>query len=169
LNLWTNPPFEPTVRDGKVFARGAVDDKGQIFLHVKALQSLLATNSALPVNVKIIFEGEEEIGSINLESFLEEHKELLACDSVMISDTSMVQKGMPSIVYSLRGLCYMEVRVTGPNRDLHSGSFGGAVQNPLNALGTIIARLKDVDGRIAIPGFYDDVIDLTVEERSEIS
>ncbi|MFM8436894.1 MAG: M20/M25/M40 family metallo-hydrolase, partial [Candidatus Kapaibacterium sp.] len=143
LNLWTNPPFEPTVRDGKVFARGAVDDKGQIFLHVKALQSLLATTSALPVNVKIIFEGEEEIGSINLESFLEEHKELLACDSVMISDTSMVQKGMPSIVYSLRGLCYMEVRVTGPNRDLHSGSFGGAVQNPLNALGTIIARLKD--------------------------
>lgn len=169
LNLWTNPPFEPTVRDGKVFARGAVDDKGQIFLHVKALQSLLATTSALPVNVKIIFEGEEEIGSINLESFLEEHKELLACDSVMISDTSMVRKGMPSIVYSLRGLCYMEVRVTGPNRDLHSGSFGGAVQNPLNALGMIIARLKDAEGRITIPGFYDDVIDLTVEERAEMA
>jgi acetylornithine deacetylase/succinyl-diaminopimelate desuccinylase-like protein len=169
LNLWTNPPFEPTVRDGKIFARGAVDDKGQIFLHVKALQSMLATGSSLPVNVKLIFEGEEEIGSINLECFLEEHKELLACDSVMISDTSMVQKGMPSIVYSLRGLCYMEVRVTGPNRDLHSGSFGGAVQNPLNALGMIIAQLKDADGRIQIPGFYDDVVDLTVEERDEIA
>ncbi len=169
LNLWTNPPFEPTVRDGKIYARGATDDKGQVFLHLKALQALLHENGALPVNVKLLIEGEEEIGSVNLERFLEEHKDLLACHSVVISDTAMYAKGVPSIVYALRGLCYMEVHVTGPNRDLHSGSFGGAVQNPINALSTMISKLKDENGRICIPGFYDDVIELTVEERKEMS
>ncbi len=169
LNLWTNPPFEPTVRDGKVFARGATDDKGQVFLHLKALQACLHENAALPVNVKLLIEGEEEIGSVNLENFLQQNKELLSCDSVVISDTAMYAKGVPSIVYSLRGLCYMEVHVSGPNRDLHSGSFGGAVQNPLNALATIIASLKDANGRICVPGFYDDVIELSVEERKEMS
>ncbi|MBL7999665.1 MAG: dipeptidase [Candidatus Kapabacteria bacterium] len=169
LNLWTNPPFEPTVRDGKVFARGATDDKGQVFLHVKCLEAWLATHGSLPVNVKLLIEGEEEIGSANLEGFLEEHKQMLACDSVVISDTSMYRKGQPSIVYGLRGLCYMEVHVQGPNRDLHSGSFGGAVQNPLNALAHIIAKLKDENGRIQIPGFYDDVIELTAEDHTQFA
>ncbi len=169
LNLWTNPPFEPTVREGRIYARGATDDKGQVFLHLKALQALKNANGSLPVNVKLLIEGEEEIGSVHLEQFLEDHKALLSCNSVVISDTAMYAKGVPSIVYALRGLCYMELHVTGPNRDLHSGSFGGAVQNPLNALATIIAKLKDAQGHISIPGFYDDVLDLSVEERAEMA
>lgn len=166
LNLWTNPPFEPTLRDGKVFARGATDDKGQVFLHLKCLESWLKTKGTLPVNVKVLIEGEEEIGSVNLEQFLEDNKDMLKCDCVVISDTAMYKKGQPSIVYGLRGLCYMEVHVTGPNRDLHSGSFGGAVQNPLNALATIISKLKDEHGRILIDGFYDNIPDLTPDERA---
>lgn len=165
LNLWTNAPFEPTIRDGKVFARGATDDKGQVFLHLSCIEAWLKTNGSLPVNVKVLIEGEEEIGSINLESFLEENKQKLACDAVVISDTAMYKKGVPSIVYGLRGLCYMEVHVTGPNRDLHSGSFGGAVQNPVNALATIISGLKNEHGVIQVEGFYDDVVPLTDEER----
>lgn len=169
LNLWTNPPFEPTIRDGKIFARGATDDKGQVFLHIKCLEAWLKTNGSIPVNVKLLIEGEEEIGSVNLESFLEEHKAMLACDSVVISDTAMPKKGQPGIVYGLRGLCYMEVHVTGPNRDLHSGSFGGAVQNPLNALATIISKLKDEQGRILIDGFYDNIVELSAEERAALA
>ncbi|MBK9249840.1 MAG: dipeptidase [Ignavibacteria bacterium] len=169
LNLWTNPPFEPTFREGKVFARGATDDKGQIFLHIKALESLLKVRGELPVNVKLLLEGEEEIGSIHLEEFIRSHQELLKCDTVLISDTPIYAPGVPSLVYGLRGLCYMEVTVTGPNRDLHSGSFGGAVANPVNVLCDMISKLKDRDGRILISGFYDDVIDLTVEERRDYS
>lgn len=169
LNLWTNPPFEPTMRDGKIFARGATDDKGQVFLHIKCLEAWLKTNGSIPVNVKLLIEGEEEIGSVNLESFLEEHKAMLACDSVVISDTAMPKKGQPGIVYGLRGLCYMEVHITGPNRDLHSGSFGGAVQNPLNALATIISKLKDEQGRILIDGFYDNIVELSAEERAALA
>lgn len=166
IELWTNPPFEPTYRDGKVFARGATDDKGQVFLHIKALEALLAT-TVLPVNVKILIEGEEEIGSINLKSYIEQNKERLACDTVVVSDTPLYGPGLPSLCYGLRGLCYMEIHVQGPNRDLHSGSYGGSITNPANALCEIISKLKDSHGRIAIPGFYDDVIDLSVEERAE--
>lgn len=169
LNLWTNPPFEPTIRDGQVFARGAMDDKGQVFLQLKAIEAHLKTNGNLPVNVKVLLEGEEEIGSVNLEQFLREHKEMLACDTTLISDTAMFADNMPSITYGLRGLTYMEVTVTGANRDLHSGSFGGAIDNPANALCAMIAKLKDEFGRITIPGFYDDVLALTDEERKQFA
>jgi len=167
LELWETEPFEPTVRNGDVYARGASDDKGQAYTHVKAIESWLKTEGRLPVNVKVIIEGEEEIGSPNLVPFLQEHKEMLACDMVLISDTSMFDKDVPSITYGLRGLAYMQVYVQGPNRDLHSGTYGGAVQNPLNALCEIIAGLKDKDGVVQIPGFYDDVITLSDEERAE--
>ncbi|MEO1020942.1 MAG: dipeptidase [Bacteroidota bacterium] len=164
--LWDTPPFEPTIKDGNVYARGASDDKGQSFTHVKAVESFLKSGQGLPVNVKFILEGEEEIGSPNLVPFLEEHKELLACDMVLISDTSMFGKNQPSITYGLRGLAYMEVEVVGPNRDLHSGVYGGAVENPLNVLCEIISKLKDEDGVIQIPGFYDKVIPLTEADRA---
>jgi acetylornithine deacetylase/succinyl-diaminopimelate desuccinylase-like protein len=167
LHLWTNPPFEPTIRDGKIFARGAVDDKGQVFMQLKSLEAHLKTSGSLPVNVKVMVEGEEEVGSVHLEEFLRTQKDLLACDTVLISDTSMFGEDLPSLCYALRGLTYMELTVTGPNRDLHSGVFGGAVENPANALCTIIAKLKDEYGRITITGFYDDVRDLTPDERSE--
>lgn len=165
LELWETPPFEPTVRGDDVYARGASDDKGQAYVHVKAIESWLKTEGSLPVNVKIIIEGEEEIGSPNLVPFLKEHKDLLKCDMVLISDTAMFDKDVPSITYGLRGLAYMEMHVQGSNRDLHSGIYGGAVQNPLNALCEIIAALKDENGVIQIPGFYDDVLDLSPEER----
>lgn len=167
IELWTNPPFEPVIKNGKIYARGATDDKGQFLIHLEAIEAFLKTRGSLPVNVKVIIEGEEEIGSANLEPFLKENKDLLACDYVVISDTSMYEKGLPSICYGLRGLTYMQVDIVGPNRDLHSGSFGGAVQNPINALANIIARLKDEKGRILIDGFYDDVLPLTEEEREE--
>lgn len=169
LNLWTNPPFEPVVRDGKIFARGATDDKGQVFLHIKAIEALLAVEGRLPVNVKLLIEGEEEIGSTHLAPFVKENAAKLACDSVLVSDTSMFAPGQPSIVYSLRGMAYMQIDVQGPNRDLHSGSYGGAVQNPLNALATIIAKLKDEHGHITIDGFYDDVKSLTEQERADLA
>ena len=227
LHLWTNPPFEPVFRDGKVFARGATDDKGQVFLHLKALEALFAERGSLPVNVKLLIEGEEEIGSPNLEPFMNEYREMLRCDTVLISDTPIFAPGLPSLVYGLRGslpvnvklliegeeeigspnlepfmneyremlrcdtvlisdtpifapglpslvyglrgLCYMEVEFTGPNRDLHSGTFGGAVHNPINALAETIARLKDGFGRITIPGFYGDVVPLTQEEREDFA
>lgn len=169
LHLWTNPPFEPTVRDGKIYARGAVDDKGQVFLQLKSLEAHLKVNGTLPVNVKVLIEGEEEIGSIHLEQFLRDHSAMLSCDTVLVSDTSMFGENMPSLCYGLRGLTYMEVHVTGPNRDLHSGSFGGAINNPLNALSAIIAGLKDERGRIAIEGFYDDVLPVTDEERAQFA
>jgi len=167
VELWTDPPFTPAVKDGKIYARGAADDKGQVFIHFKSIQSHLLNNKSLPVNLKILIEGEEEIGSVNLDSFIEKNKELLKCDYVVISDTGMFDKDVPSICYGLRGLAYMQVEVTGPNRDLHSGSFGGAVDNPINALAHIICKLKDDKGKILIDGFYDDVIPLNEKERFE--
>lgn len=167
LDLWTDPPFEPVVKGDKIYARGATDDKGQFFIHLKSIESYLQTLGKLPVNVKVIAEGEEEIGSEHLEEFLQANKDKLECDYVMISDTSMHSEEQPSICYGLRGLCYMEVNLTGPNRDLHSGSFGGAVDNPINALSNIISKLKNEKGKIQIPGFYDDVRELTEQEREE--
>lgn len=163
--LWDTPPFEPTIKNGRVYARGASDDKGQSFTHIKSVASYLQTGTELPVNVKFILEGEEEIGSSNLVPFISENKELLSCDMVLISDTAMFGEDQPSITYGLRGLAYMEVHVQGPNRDLHSGVYGGAVDNPANVLATIIARLKDKDGVIQIDGFYDDVEPMTPEMR----
>src|SRR5918999_3979426 len=168
LELWHSPPFEPTVRDGKVFARGSVDDKGQLFLHVKALEAHLAVRGSLPVNVVFLAEGEEEIGSPNLTSFVEEHSTLLDADAVVISDSSMFAPGLPSILSSLRGLAYFQLDIQGPTTDLHSGSYGGAVINPATALARIIATLHDDDWRVAIPGFYDRVRDWTPDERAEV-
>lgn len=165
LDLWTSPPFEPTVRDGKLFARGSVDDKGQLFLHVKALEAHLATRGTLPVNVVVIAEGEEEVGSEHLERFIEQHKELLRCDAVVISDSAMFAPGVPSILSSLRGMAYFQVDVQGPSGDLHSGSYGGAVMNPATALARIIASFHDADGHVAIPGFYDSARDWPANVR----
>lgn len=167
LNLWTTPPFEPDVRNGKIYARGAVDDKGQVFIHLKSLEAHLKQKQGLPVNIKMILEGEEEIGSEHLEDFIKRNKELLKADAVVISDTAMYSKDMPAITYGLRGLCYMQVEVRGPKRDLHSGTFGGSVENPINALANIISKLKDGKGRILIDGFYDDVVPITQKEREE--
>ncbi len=167
IELWTDPPFEAAVRNGKIYARGAVDDKGQVFVHIKSIEAHMKLNSSLPVNVKFLIEGEEEIGSVNLDEFIESNKELLKCDYVVVSDTSMFGKDIPSICYGLRGLAYMQIEVTGPNRDLHSGSYGGGVDNPINALAHIITKLKNDKGKILIEGFYDDVIDLTPKEREE--
>ncbi len=165
LELWETKPFEPTVRDGNIYARGASDDKGQSFTHLKALEAYRKSDSEFPVNIKFIYEGEEEIGSPHLVPFIKGHKEMLECDMVLISDTAMFAEDTPSITYGLRGLCYMQVELTGPNRDLHSGVYGGAIENPANALSEIIAKLKDDDGVIQIPGFYDDVQNLSDEER----
>jgi acetylornithine deacetylase/succinyl-diaminopimelate desuccinylase-like protein len=165
MDLWETPPFDPKVRDGDIYARGASDDKGQSYTHVKALQSYLETDTDFPVNIKFIFEGEEEIGSPNLVPFIKEHKEMLECDMVLISDTAMIAEDTPSITYGLRGLAYMQIHIQGPNRDLHSGVYGGAVDNPANVLADIIAQLKDDDGVIQIDGFYDDVVELTDEDR----
>ena len=169
LDEWLTPPFEPAVRDGRLYARGSVDDKGQLYLHLKAVEAHLATRGKLPVNVVFLIEGEEEIGSEHLASFLIENRERLKCDAVMISDTTMFAPGLPSITIGLRGLAYMEVRVQGPSTDLHSGAYGGAVVNPANALAGIIARLHDEQGRVAIPGFYDGVRELTDDERKAIA
>ena len=157
LDLWTSPPFEPTVRDGKLFARGAVDDKGQLWIHVKAAEALLRQRGTLPVNLVFLFEGEEEVGSDNLAAFVERNASLLRADSVVISDSSMLGPGQPSILSSLRGLAYMQIDVQGPAQDLHSGSYGGAVINPATALARILASLHDAKWRVAIKGFYDDV------------
>lgn len=167
LNLWTDPPFTPTVRGENIYARGSADDKGQVFIHMKSIQAHMVNNKSLPVNIKFLIEGEEEIGSENLDSFIEKNKDLLKCDYVIVSDTAMFDKDVPSICYGLRGLAYMQVDVTGPNRDLHSGSFGGAVDNPINALARIICKLKDEKGKVLIDGFYDDVLELTEKERNE--
>lgn len=157
LELWTSPPFEPELRDGRIYARGSVDDKGQLYLHIKALEAHLATRGTLPVNVIVLAEGEEEVGSVNLEAFLEREKQRLACDAVVISDSTMFAPGIPSILSSLRGMAYLEITVRGANGDLHSGMYGGAVVNPAMALARILATMHDDTGRIAIPGFYDDV------------
>jgi acetylornithine deacetylase/succinyl-diaminopimelate desuccinylase-like protein len=166
VDLWTSPPFKAEVRNGNIYARGAADDKGQVMVHLKALEAHLKNNKSLPVNLKIIIEGEEEIGSMHLDDFVANHKDLLKADVVIISDTAMYDKGYPAIGYALRGLCYMQVELTGPNRDLHSGQFGGAVENPINALANMIAKLKDDKGRILIDGFYDDVLPLSKEEEA---
>lgn len=168
LELWTAPAFEPDVRDGRIYARGSADDKGQLFLHVKAAESLLAADGRLPVNLIVLAEGEEEIGSPNLIPFVEAHAERLACDVVVISDSAMFAPGLPSVLFSLRGLAYFEITVHGPASDLHSGSYGGGVVNPAMALARILGTLHDEDGRIAIPGFYDDVVDWGDATRAEI-
>jgi len=168
LDLWVSPPFEPEVRDGKIFARGADDDKGQLFMHIKAFE-LMNANGMLPCNVKFMIEGEEEIGSPSLKQFCKENTELLKADIILISDTTMIAQDIPSITVGLRGLSYMEVEVTGPNRDLHSGLYGGAVGNPANLLAKMIASLTDENNRITIPGFYDDVMEVSVGERKEMA
>ena len=165
INLWTSPPFEPEIRDGKIWGRGAEDNKGQSFMHAKAFELMVRTNT-LPCNVKFMIEGEEEIGSPNLGKWCEQHKEMLKADIILVSDTSMIARDMPSITTGLRGLAYWQVEVTGPNRDLHSGLYGGAVANPINVLAKLIAQMTDEKGKITIPGFYDDVLDISAEERA---
>lgn len=165
INLWDSPPFEPTIKDGKIYARGATDDKGQMYMHIKSIEAYFKTIGRLPLNVKFIIEGEEEIGSGNLDEFVNKNQEMLKCDAVLISDTSLYGPGIPTLTYGLRGLCYMEVVVTGPNRDLHSGTFGGGVDNPINVLAEMISELKDNNGKIKIPGFYKDAVNLTKKER----
>lgn len=165
VNLWTSPPFEAAIRGEYLYARGSADDKGQIFIHFKAIEAYLKTTGTLPVNIKMIIEGEEEVGSPNLDNFVKEHADLLKADLVLISDSSMFAKGVPSVCYGLRGLAYMEIELTGPNKDLHSGSFGGSVHNPIQALSEIIASLHDAKGKVSIPGFYKDVRALTAKER----
>ncbi|MFN3403920.1 MAG: dipeptidase [Cytophagaceae bacterium] len=164
LNLWETPPFEPTIRDGRIYARGACDDKGQMYMHIKAFETLMK-NNALTCNVKFMIEGEEEIGSDNLDKFIKANKEKLKADVILVSDTGMVSNDCPSITVGLRGLSYIEVEVTGPKRDLHSGMYGGAVANPVNVLCKMIASMHDENNHITIPGFYDDVLDLTAEEK----
>lgn len=164
LELWHSGPFEPVIKDGKLFARGSCDDKGQVYMHVKALETMTATNS-LPTNIKFIVEGEEEIGSPNLATFVKENKELLKADVILISDTSMLSLETPSMDVGVRGLSYIEVEITGPNRDLHSGVYGGAVANPITILAKMIASLHDENNHIVIPGFYDDVIESSADER----
>ena len=169
LEPWRSPPFEPTVRDGNLYARGATDDKGQMFTHLKAAEAWLQTTGKLPDNVKFLIEGEEEVGGKNLQDFVAANREKLACDYAVISDTSQFAPGMPAITYGLKGLAYFELLVQGANRDLHSGTYGGAVQNPINALATILASFKDETGRVAIAGFYDDVKPLEDWERAEFA
>ncbi len=174
INLWTSPPFEPVVKkteihpEGAVFARGACDDKGQFFMHVKAFEAMMKANE-LPCNVKFMIEGEEEVGSVNLGLFIKENKERLKADIILVSDTGMLANDTPSITTGLRGLSYVEVEVTGPNRDLHSGLYGGCVANPINILTKMIASLHDEDNHITIPGFYADVVELSLEERAEMA
>lgn len=174
IDLWDTPPFEPTIKktdihpEGAIFARGACDDKGQMFMHVKAFETMMKTNN-LPCNVKFMIEGEEEVGSENLAWFVSRNKEKLSSDIILISDTGMLANDTPSITTGLRGLSYVEVEVTGPNRDLHSGLYGGAVANPINILSQMIASLHDEDNHITVKGFYDDVIELSSEERAEMA
>src|ERR1041385_1504200 len=166
LNLWETPPFEATIRDGEIYARGSADDKGQVFMHFKAIEAHLKQAGSLPVNIKIILEGEEEVGSANLDNFIREHRGELGADVVVISDSPMFARGVPSICYGLRGLVYFQIDLRGSSTDLHSGSFGGAVANPGFVLAQMLAQMKDRSGRIKIPGFYDDVVPLKDEERA---
>jgi len=167
LELWVSPPFEPAVRNGEIYARGSADDKGQVYIHIAAVEAHLNRNGKLPVNVKFLIEGEEEVGSENLGKFVDTHREMLRSDVVLISDTAMFQRGVPSICYGLRGLSYFQIDLRGSSTDLHSGSFGGAVANPAQVLAQILASMKDRNGRITIPGFYKDVKPLTERERKE--
>ena len=174
LELWTSGPFEPVIKktaihpDGAIFARGACDDKGQFYMHLKAFELMINTNT-LPCNIKFMIEGEEEVGSVHLGAFVKENKQRLKCDAILISDTGIIANDTPSITTGLKGLSYLEVEVTGPNRDLHSGLYGGAVGNPINILCEMIAKMKDENNHITIPGFYDTVLELSTEERAEIA
>ena len=168
LNLWNSPPFEPVIKDGKIFARGSCDDKGQFYMHVKALETMTQTNS-LVTNIKFCIEGEEEVGSANLADFVKGHKDLLKADVILISDTAMLSLETPSIDIGVRGLSYIEVEVTGPERDLHSGVYGGAVANPITILAKMIASLHDDNNHVTIPGFYDDVVEASPEERKKMA
>ncbi|MEO5617358.1 MAG: dipeptidase [Candidatus Eisenbacteria bacterium] len=165
LELWHTPPFEPTLRDGKLYARGAVDDKGQVYMHIAAIEALIRTTGKLPVNLKVVIEGEEENGGHSLDDFLREKRAMLDADVIVVSDTGMLGPDQPALTISLRGILYTQIEVTGPSKDLHSGHFGGAVMNPANALAVIVAGLKDADGRITVPGFYDRVHELSPAER----
>jgi len=167
IDLWLTPPFEATVRDGEIYARGACDDKGQVFVHLKAVEAHLRKSGRLPINMKVILEGEEEVGSEHLGPYVREHAAELAADMVLISDTEMFDRGVPSLCYGLRGLAYMQIDLRGTKGDLHSGQYGGAVANPANVLAHIISQLKDKSGKIRIPGFYEDVRELREEERAE--
>lgn len=169
LNLWETPPFDPHVRDNKLFARGASDDKGQTFMHIKAVEALLRLDGTLPVNMKFIIEGEEEIGSPNLPLYVEQQKERLAADVIVISDTGMQGPGRPAVCYGLRGLAGIQIDVKGPKGDLHSGLYGGAVQNPLHAITEILASFRDKEGTIQVEGFYEDVEEVTADERAELA
>ena len=168
IDLWKIPPFEPEIKDGKIWARGADDDKGQAFMHAKAFEFMVKTDS-LPCNVKFMIEGEEEVGSVSLGKWCADNKEMLKADIILVSDTSMIAEDIPSITTGLRGLAYWQVEVTGPNRDLHSGLFGGAVANPINVLCNMIAQMTDENGKITIPGFYNDVSEVSEEERAMLS
>ena len=167
--LWDSPPFEPTVRGDRVYARGSTDDKGQVHMHLKALEACHEATGRLPVNLTLVIEGEEEVGSGNVEEFLVEQQERLACDAVLLSDTGMFEKGLPTITTGLRGLVYFEVRFRGPSSDLHSGVYGGAVQNPANALAGVIGQLRDDRNRVTVPGFYDDVREITDRDRENMA
>jgi acetylornithine deacetylase/succinyl-diaminopimelate desuccinylase-like protein len=168
LELWHTPPFEPTLRDGKLYARGAVDDKGQVYMHLKAIEAHMKVNGRLPINLKVVIEGEEEVGSDNLAKFLRERRSQLDADVILVSDTAMLGPDQPALCYALRGILYTQIEVTGPSKDLHSGHFGGAVTNPANALCVMIAALRDGDGRITVPGFYDRVRQLSAAERERL-
>lgn len=168
LNLWTSPPFEPVIKDDKIYARGSCDDKGQVYMHVKAFE-IMMKNNLLPCNIKFMIEGEEEVGSDNLGTFVKENKPKLKADVILISDTALISLEHPSITTGLRGLSYMEVEVTGPNRDLHSGVYGGAVANPINVLASMIASLHDENGKVTVAGFYDKVAELSAKEREALN
>jgi acetylornithine deacetylase/succinyl-diaminopimelate desuccinylase-like protein len=167
VDLWTTPPFEATVRDGEIYARGAADDKGQVFMHIKAIEAFTKKAGGLPVNMKVLIEGEEEVGSAHLDEFIQSHKQELSADVVVISDSPMFDRGIPSICYGLRGLAYFQIDIRGTKSDLHSGSFGGAVANPAFVLTQVLAQMKDRSGRVKIPGFYDAVRPLSDVERAE--
>ena len=169
LDLWTTPAFEPAVRDGKLFGRGTADDKGQVHIHIKALEALKNVHGKLPLNVKVMIEGEEEVGSVSLWDFVQQNHERLKADALVVSDTSMLAKGVPSITYGLRGLNYYQVELTGPAQDLHSGVFGGAVPNPITILAETIAKLHDKNFRVTVPGFYDDVATVSAKERKALN
>jgi acetylornithine deacetylase/succinyl-diaminopimelate desuccinylase-like protein len=168
LNLWTSPAFEPTVRDGNLFGRGTADDKGQVHIHLKALESIYKTEGKLPLNVKFVIEGEEEVGSVSLWDFMAKNRARLKADALVVSDTSMLAKGVPSITYGLRGLNYYQLEIKGPAQDLHSGVFGGAVPNPLTILSEMIAKLHDKNFRVTVPSFYDDVVEISRAERKAL-
>jgi acetylornithine deacetylase/succinyl-diaminopimelate desuccinylase-like protein len=167
LGEWTTPPFEPSIRHGNIYARGATDDKGQMLTHVKSVEAWIKSGQQLPLQVKFLIEGEEEVGSANLEPYVAKNRERLACDCVVVSDCGQFAPGIPAITYGLRGIAYYELKLTGPRQDLHSGTFGGGVTNPAGALVSMLAALKDADGRIQLPGFYDDVLALTDAERQQ--